>query len=89
MYRLEPFDQLTPEQQSYVIGVQGCVWTEFIADFKHVEWMMLPRLAALSETAWAYDRKNYKDFENRMPTMRILYEKYHYNYAPFMFEGIE
>ena len=89
VYRLEPFDQLTPEQQSYVIGVQGCVWTEFIADFEHVEWMMLPRLAALSETAWAYDRKNYKDFENRMPTMRLLYEKYHYNYAPFMFEGIE
>ena len=53
--------------------------------------MLLPRLAALSETAWAYDRKDsYEDFSVRAKTLLPgLYESYGYNYAHYFFNDIE
>jgi hexosaminidase len=42
---------LTAEQQKYILGVQANVWTEYIATENKVEYMLLPRLMALSEIA--------------------------------------
>ncbi len=60
---------LTTGQQAYVIGVQANLWTEYIATTDKVEYMLLPRLLALSEIAWTpLANKNYKDFaETRLP----------------------
>ncbi len=60
---------LTPDQQKYILGVQANVWTEYIATDNKVEYMLLPRLFALSEIAWTpLANKNYKDFsETRVP----------------------
>ena len=33
--------------------VQANVWTEYISDEATVEYMLLPRLAALAETVWS------------------------------------
>lgn len=52
VYRLEPFDRLRPEERSQVLGVQGNVWTEYMPDMACVEFMILPRLAALAEVGW-------------------------------------
>jgi N-acetyl-beta-hexosaminidase len=53
--------------------------------------MVLPRLAAISETAWAYDRKDsYEDFTVRAKALLPrLYKSYGYNYAPYFFEDVE
>lgn len=61
---------LTPAQQNRIIGVQANVWTEYIKTPQKVEYMILPRLFALSEIAWtSLDRKNYSNFsEERVPS---------------------
>lgn len=44
--------ELTPEQAKHILGVQANLWTEYILTDKHLEYMLLPRLAALSEVQW-------------------------------------
>lgn len=91
VYRLDPYDRIFIHEYDKVLGVQCNLWTEFISDFAHVQHMLLPRLAAISETAWAYDRKdNYEDFAVRAKALLPeLYQSYGYNYAPYFFEDIE
>ena len=90
-YRLDPYDRLYTHERARVIGVQANVWTEFIADFNRVQFALLPRLAAICETAWAYDRK--KDLNSFVVKAKTLlpgiYQSYGYHYAPYFFEGIE
>ncbi|WP_418992521.1 beta-N-acetylhexosaminidase [Alistipes sp.] len=47
-----PFGELTPEERQRIVGVQANLWTEYIASNEHLEYMLLPRLAALSEVQW-------------------------------------
>ena len=89
VYRLDPYDQLTPAQQTYILGVQGNLCAEFIADIGHAQRMLLPRLAAIAEVGWAYDRKDYNDFVRRMPALRRVYDAMDFEYSTFLFEGIE
>ena len=51
--------------------------------------MVLPRMAALAETGWANDRRDYNDFVRRIPALVAVYKAEGYNYAPYLFEGIE
>lgn len=68
---------LTPDQQKYIIGVQANLWTEYIATEKKVEYMVSPRMMALSEIAWSpLSRKNYADFADvRLPSKLALLDK--------------
>ncbi|MGI4749735.1 MAG: family 20 glycosylhydrolase [Janthinobacterium lividum] len=60
---------LDTNQQKYIIGVQANLWTEYIGTTSKAEYMLLPRLLALSEIAWTpLANKNYRDFaEVRLP----------------------
>lgn len=60
---------LAPDLQKYIKGVQANLWTEYVTTTAHAEYMLLPRLFALSEIAWSsLERKNFKDFnEVRVP----------------------
>lgn len=60
---------LDPADQKYIIGVQANIWAEYIATEYKLEYMLLPRLFALSEIAWTpLANKNYVDFaETRVP----------------------
>ncbi|MEO7215307.1 family 20 glycosylhydrolase [Mucilaginibacter sp.] len=73
---------LTPEQQAHIKGVQANLWTEYITTDKKVEFMLLPRMLALSEIAWApVANKNYKDFaETRLPGHLAWLDKAGYEY---------
>ncbi|MDB5128530.1 MAG: beta-N-acetylhexosaminidase [Mucilaginibacter sp.] len=73
---------LTPEQQKYIKGVQANLWTEYITSEAKVEYMVLPRMLALSEVAWTpMANKNYKDFsETRLPQHLARLDKNGYNY---------
>lgn len=88
VYSLNPTpDVLTDEQKKYIIGVQANVWAEYIPTFSHVEYMTLPRMAALSEVQWTMpDRKNYLDFLNRLSHLKRQYDLQGYNYAKHVFE---
>lgn len=88
-YRLDPYDQLRPEEQRNILGVQANIWAEYIPDMQNVQFKVLPRLAALAEVGWAYDRKEYNDFVVRLRDFTRLYDQEGYKYATFVFQGID
>jgi hexosaminidase len=45
-------DTFTAEQSAHVLGIEACVWTEFIATERYLQFMTFPRLLALAEVAW-------------------------------------
>lgn len=83
-YSFEPCDSsLTPDAAARIQGVQANVWTEYITTFPHVQYMLLPRLAALSELQWVSpDRKDYDRFLQSLDRLTHLYSAFHYNYRP-------
>ena len=87
VYALDPYEQLTPDERKYILGVQGNLWTEYIATFPHLKHMLLPRLAAIAEVGWSYDRKDFDDFKHRMNSLRKCYDAAGLNYATYFFEG--
>ncbi len=88
VYGFEPIpDVLTPEEKKHIIGVQANVWTEYMKDFKQVEYMVMPRIAAMSEVQWTMPKKkNYGDFLTRLPHLIDLYFAIGYNYAKNLFD---
>jgi hexosaminidase len=68
VYDYEPVPGLlTAEEARHVLGSQGNVWTEWMSDSRRVEYMLLPRMCALSEMVWTPKTlRNYADFRNRM-----------------------
>lgn len=88
VYSLEPApDELTPEQKKHIIGAQANLWTEYIESGEHVEYMVLPRMAALCEAQWCQvEKKNYKDFCNRLPRLLSLYQRLGLKYATHIYD---
>jgi hexosaminidase len=69
VYAFEPVPiELTPEQAAHVLGAQGSVWTEYIATPARAEYMILPRLLALSEVLWSpKEARSWAGFIVRLP----------------------
>ena len=86
-YSLDPYEGLEPQYHKYILGVQGNLWREYVKTMDHAYYMLLPRLAAIAETGWSYGRKDFDSFVERLPTMRLLYEIYGYNYGKHIWEG--
>ena len=88
VYNYEPMPRsLSTEEQKYIIGVQANIWTEYMPTFRQVEYMALPRLAALSEVQWSQPQlKNFDRFTQRVPHLIGLYEKLDYRYAKHIFD---
>ena len=52
-YSYEPFTpEMTDDEKGHILGVQANLWTEYIKTPDHLEYMLLPRAAALSEVQW-------------------------------------
>ena len=68
VYMYEPVPAvLTIEQKNRILGAQGNLWTEYIKEFSHVEYMAYPRACAIAETTWTpADKKSYDQFLLRM-----------------------
>lgn len=83
VYNYEPVPaEFTPEQAAHILGAQANTWTEYIPTTSYAQYMMLPRLAALSEVQWRDPaKKDYQDFLRRLPQLVNLYDANHYNYA--------
>ena len=80
-------NSLTPEEQKHIIGIQANLWTEYVPTYSHVEYMLLPRMAALSEVQWsAPEKKNYECFLNRLSQLVDIYDIKQYNYATHVFD---
>lgn len=68
VYSLEPIPEELDEMESkHILGAQGNLWTEYIPNRKQVEYMVFPRILALSEVVWTQPEfKNYKEFVQRV-----------------------
>ncbi len=89
-WSFDPYDQLSPEERRYIIGIQANTWTEYICSLDHVQHMELPRFSALSEVAWHKGGGDAERFVQRVgESMRKVYEYFGLIYAPYAFEGIE
>jgi hexosaminidase len=84
-YSFNPYEGLTADQQQYILGVQGNVWTEYIAEFDHVLYMLLPRLSAIAEVGWTRDGRDFEDFKARMEHVRTYFDANGWNYCKHMF----
>lgn len=88
VYSLEPMpEELTEKQKKHVLGVQANMWTEYILSPAHVEYMLMPRIDALSEVQWTMpEKKDYSSFLGRLLHMVKLYNRLGYNYAKHFFD---
>lgn len=83
VYNFEPVpDKLNENEKKYIKGVQANLWVEYIKEPEHVEYMLLPRLAALSEIQWTLpEKKDLKHFFSRLSKLLDIYKSQGYNYA--------
>lgn len=73
------------QERKQILGVQAQLWTEYMKDWKKVEYMAFPRMAALAEIAWLpKEKKNYADFRARLDGVMLHYDANGINHAqPF------
>ena len=83
VYSFEPVnDTLSTDVKKHIIGVQANLWSEYVPTFSHVEYMELPRMAALCEVQWCKpENRDFQDFKQRLLPLFGIYEKRQYNYA--------
>ena len=83
VYSFNPqLDALTEEEKKHIIGVQANLWTEYIPTTQQVEYMILPRMAALAEVQWTMpEKKDYKRFTKAAARLMKMYEREGLNYA--------
>lgn len=88
IYSLNPIPEgLSDDQANLIIGCQANIWTEYIEDEDHLLYMVLPRMAALSEVQWMMpEDKDFNDFASRIPTMTDIYDSYGYNYSKHIYD---
>ena len=83
VYTFDPVvDGMTPEQAKHVLGGQANLWAEYIPTTAHSEYMIYPRLAALSETLWSpKDNRSWDEFTPRIKHMMKRFGTMGINYA--------
>lgn len=88
VYGLKPVPAvLTEEQSKHILGAQANLWTEYIHSSEHVEYMVLPRMAALAEVQWTQpEKKDFKDFTKRLARLMKFYQRDGFNYAKHVFD---
>lgn len=76
VYGFDPVtDTLSVEQQQLVMGIQGCLWTEYIQNTWKTEFCLFPRMSALAETAWSQRKhKNWENFSQKIVRQFDRYE---------------
>lgn len=81
-YSFQPFEGIDPENRHHILGVQANLWTEYISTFKHAQYMVLPRWAALSEVQWSDpSSRNFESFKKRLSRLKDQYKLNGFNYS--------
>jgi hexosaminidase len=74
--------QLSDTEAKYILGAQANVWTEYINNTAKAEYMILPRLSAISEVLWANKaNKDWNNFEQRLSNEIKRYDWMNLNYS--------
>jgi hexosaminidase len=88
VYKYEPIPAgLNDEEAKYILGAQANLWSEYMSNPAKVEYMLFPRLSALSEVLWSpKSTRNWKDFQHRMATQYKRYALWHANSYQIWFQ---
>ena len=82
LYSYEPYDGMVPGTEDHILGVQANLWTEYITSNEFLEYMLLPRMCALSEVQWCdKDRKDYARFDASLDHTFQMLDVMGYTYA--------
>ena len=68
VYSFDPLEGIAPEDAGHILGVQANLWTEYISTPEHLEYMLLPRMIALSEVQWCQEGR--RDAERFLRVLR-------------------
>jgi hexosaminidase len=80
-YSYDPVpDSLTPDQRKFILGAQANLWSEYIGNERKAEYMIFPRMSALSEVLWS-QKKDSVDFKKRLVTQVKRYQLWGANYS--------
>jgi hexosaminidase len=90
VYSYEPLPvELSAEESKFVLGAQANVWTEYMKNPSKVEYMVFPRMSALSEVLWSSkEARNWPNFEKRMLVELKRYDWLGINYSKAFFDPI-
>ena len=82
VYALDPIPaKLDPQFASHILGAQGNLWTEYVASFKHAQYMIYPRLCAIADLAWAPKTgRDFNEFTERLQTQFQRFDQMGVNY---------
>lgn len=83
VYQFDPVvESMTESQIKHVLGGQANLWAEYVTTTSHSEYMIYPRLAALSEALWSpKPQKSWNNFSNRMVNLFDRFDYMGINYA--------
>ena len=87
VYNYKPMNNIPEELQSKYLGVQANFWTEWVVEPSVVEYLMLPRLAAVAEAGWTpAEQRNYDDFIGRLQGEAKYYQLKGVDYGKHVFK---
>ena len=91
VFRFNPIPpELNKEEEKFVLGAQGNVWTEYMKTEDQLEYMIFPRILAMSEVVWSGPTKNfeddYPDFLKRTEVFNERLKELEINYANHLYE---
>jgi len=88
VYSYDPVPaELKTEEKKYILGAQANVWTEYISTQEHAEYMVFPRICALSEILWlSPEKKDYKNFKGRLLEHFQMLDSLKINYSKAIYE---
>lgn len=81
VYKFNPTAGVPDEFHRHILGGQANLWTEYIPNEAHAEYMIAPRISALAEVLWTpRERLAWDDFQDRMSAQYRRFEKAKINY---------
>lgn len=87
VYNYKPMNGIAEELQPKYLGVQANFWTEWVVEPSVVQYLMLPRLAAVAEAGWTpAEQRNYDDFIKRLQGEAVYYRLKGVDYGKHVFE---
>ena len=87
VYDYKPMNDVPEELQGKYMGVQANFWTEWVVEPEVVQYLMLPRLAAIAEAGWsAAENRDYNSFLNRLQGEQVYYRLRGVDYGKHVFK---
>lgn len=87
VYSYKPMNNVEPDLQSKYLGVQANFWTEWVEEPEVVQYLMLPRLAAVAEAGWTpAEKRDYNDFLQRLQGEAKYYQLKGVDYGKHVFK---